>query len=65
MKLPASGVQVAPPSAETSERRLGGGATPVFGVAALNFQPIVPPVLPLTTTKYWVLGASAIGDPGE
>lgn len=65
MKLPASGVQVAPPSAETNERRLGAGATSVFGAAALYFQPIVPPVLPLTTTKYWVSGASATGDPGE
>jgi hypothetical protein len=52
MKLPGTDDQVDPPSDETNERRLGGGTTSVVGAVALYFQPNVPPVSPLTTTKY-------------
>lgn len=51
MKLPGTDDQVDPPSEETNERRLGGGTKSVFGAAVLYFQPNVPPLSPLTTTK--------------
>jgi hypothetical protein len=65
MKLPGSVAQVDPPSEETKESKLGGGLRSEFGEAALYFHPNVPPVSPLTTTKNWEFGASAIGEPGE
>jgi hypothetical protein len=65
MKLPGTVDQVDPPLEETKVRKLGAGLRTVFGAAGLYFQPNVPPVSPLTTTKNWEFGARAIGEPGE
>jgi hypothetical protein len=65
MKLPGSVDQVDPPSEETNDRKFGGGLRTVLGAAALYFQPNVPPVSPLTTTKNCEFGTSDTGEPGE
>jgi hypothetical protein len=48
---------------DDSAVNVGVGVTLVVGVAALHFQPIVPPAEPVRTTKYWVLAARVRGLP--
>ena len=59
--VPDTVVQLPPEFEEDSRRNVGVGDTEVVGGVALHFHPIVPPALPVITTKYCEPGASANG----
>lgn len=53
-----------PPSVDRSDANETGVGASELGVPDRNFQPVVPPEEPVTTTKYVLLALSAIVEPG-